>query len=55
MGMKATGTYSFEVKKVKVQTDFNPELVNETQIVDLVRINHNGIVEVKIQELELAK
>ncbi|MDM1139453.1 tRNA (N(6)-L-threonylcarbamoyladenosine(37)-C(2))-methylthiotransferase MtaB [Empedobacter sp. R132-2] len=47
--------FGFTENYVKVQTDFNPELVNETQIVDLVRINHNGIVEVKIQELELAK
>ena len=47
--------FGFTENYVKVQTDFNPELVNETQIVDLVRINHNGIVEVKIQELEFAK
>ncbi|MGL5236185.1 MAG: tRNA (N(6)-L-threonylcarbamoyladenosine(37)-C(2))-methylthiotransferase MtaB [Empedobacter falsenii] len=47
--------FGFTENYVKVQTDFNPELVNETQIVDLVRINHNGIVEVKIQELELVK
>ena len=47
--------FGFTENYVKVQTDFNPELVNETQIVDLDRINHNGIVEVKIQELELAK
>ncbi|WP_291072089.1 tRNA (N(6)-L-threonylcarbamoyladenosine(37)-C(2))-methylthiotransferase MtaB [Empedobacter sp. UBA5637] len=47
--------FGFTENYVKVQTDFKPELVNETQIVDLVRINHNGIVEVKIQELELAK
>lgn len=47
--------FGFTENYVKVQTDFNPELVNETQIVDLVRINHNGIVEVKIKELELAK
>lgn len=47
--------FGFTENYVKVQTDFNPELLNETQIVDLVRINHNGIVEVKIQELELAK
>lgn len=47
--------FGFTENYVKVQTDFNPELVNEAQIVDLVRINHNGIVEVKIQELELAK
>ncbi|MDM1063366.1 tRNA (N(6)-L-threonylcarbamoyladenosine(37)-C(2))-methylthiotransferase MtaB [Empedobacter falsenii] len=47
--------FGFTENYVKVQTDFNSELVNETQIVDLVRINHNGIVEVKIQELELAK
>ncbi|WP_291072985.1 tRNA (N(6)-L-threonylcarbamoyladenosine(37)-C(2))-methylthiotransferase MtaB [Empedobacter sp. UBA5987] len=46
--------FGFTENYVKVQTDFNPELVNETQIVDLVRINHNGIVEVKIQELELS-
>lgn len=47
--------FGFTENYVKVQTDFNPELVNETQIVDLIRINHNGIVEVKIHELELAK
>ncbi|WP_282628560.1 tRNA (N(6)-L-threonylcarbamoyladenosine(37)-C(2))-methylthiotransferase MtaB [Empedobacter sedimenti] len=47
--------FGFTENYVKVQTDFNPELVNETQIVDLVRINHNGIVEVKVHELELAK
>ena len=47
--------FGFTENYVKVQTDFNPDLVNETQIVDLIRINHNGIVEVKIHELELAK
>ena len=47
--------FGFTENYVKVQTDFNTELVNETQIVDLIRINHNGIVEVKIHELELAK
>lgn len=47
--------FGFTENYVKVQTEFNPELVNETQIVDLIKINHNGIVEVKIHELELAK
>ncbi|GEM52458.1 tRNA (N(6)-L-threonylcarbamoyladenosine(37)-C(2))-methylthiotransferase MtaB [Empedobacter brevis] len=47
--------FGFTENYVKVQTDFNPELVNETQLVELTRINHNGIVEVKIHELELAK
>ncbi|MFV0145351.1 tRNA (N(6)-L-threonylcarbamoyladenosine(37)-C(2))-methylthiotransferase MtaB [Empedobacter falsenii] len=47
--------FGFTENYVKVQTDFNLELVNQTQLVDLVRINHNGIVEVKINELELAK
>ncbi|HJD87442.1 tRNA (N(6)-L-threonylcarbamoyladenosine(37)-C(2))-methylthiotransferase MtaB [Empedobacter stercoris] len=46
--------FGFTENYVKVQTDFNLELVNQTQLVDLVRINHNGIVEVKINELELA-
>ncbi|WP_413533275.1 tRNA (N(6)-L-threonylcarbamoyladenosine(37)-C(2))-methylthiotransferase MtaB [Empedobacter brevis] len=46
--------FGFTENYVKVQTDYNPELVNKTQIVDLTRINHNGIVEVKIKELELA-
>jgi threonylcarbamoyladenosine tRNA methylthiotransferase MtaB len=46
--------FGFTQNYVKVQTDYNPALVNETQLVDLVRINHNGIVEVKIHELELA-
>ncbi|MCA4808585.1 tRNA (N(6)-L-threonylcarbamoyladenosine(37)-C(2))-methylthiotransferase MtaB [Empedobacter stercoris] len=45
--------FGFTENYVKVQTDFNLELVNQTQLVDLVRINHNGIVEVKINELEL--
>ncbi|MDM1071952.1 tRNA (N(6)-L-threonylcarbamoyladenosine(37)-C(2))-methylthiotransferase MtaB [Empedobacter brevis] len=47
--------FGFTENYVKVQTDFNPELVNETQLVELTRINHNGIVEVKIHELEFAK
>ncbi|WP_276681564.1 tRNA (N(6)-L-threonylcarbamoyladenosine(37)-C(2))-methylthiotransferase MtaB [Empedobacter brevis] len=47
--------FGFTENYVKVQTDFNPELVNETQLVELTRINHNGIVEVKIHEVELAK
>lgn len=47
--------FGFTENYVKVQTDFNPELVNKTQLVELTRINHNGIVEVKIHELELAK
>ncbi|MFV0197137.1 tRNA (N(6)-L-threonylcarbamoyladenosine(37)-C(2))-methylthiotransferase MtaB [Empedobacter falsenii] len=47
--------FGFTENYVKVQTDFNLKLVNQTQLVDLVRINHNGIVEVKINELELAK
>ncbi len=47
--------FGFTENYVKVQTDFNPKLVNETQLVELTRINHNGIVEVKIHELELAK
>ncbi|NOJ75340.1 tRNA (N(6)-L-threonylcarbamoyladenosine(37)-C(2))-methylthiotransferase MtaB [Empedobacter stercoris] len=46
--------FGFTENYVKVQTDFNLELVNQTKLVDLVRINHNGIVEVKINELELA-
>ena len=47
--------FGFTQNYVKVQTDYNPDLVNETQLVDLFRINHNGIVEVKIHQLELAK
>ena len=47
--------FGFTENYVKVQTEFNPEFVNQTHLVDLVRINHNGIVEVKINELELAK
>lgn len=47
--------FGFTQNYVKVQTEYNPDLVNETQLVDLFRINHNGIVEVKINELELAK
>ncbi len=46
--------FGFTENYVKVQTDFNLELVNKSQVVDLIRINHNGIVEVKIHELELA-
>ena len=45
--------FGFTENYVKVQTDYHPELVNQTQLVDLVRINHNGIVEVKVHELEL--
>jgi len=45
--------FGFTENYVKVQTDFNPDLVNQTQVVELTRINHNGIVEVKISELEL--
>ena len=47
--------FGFTENYVKVQTEFNSEFVNQTHLVDLVRINHNGIVEVKINELELAK
>ena len=47
--------FGFTQNYVKVQTEYNPDLVNETQLVDLFRINHNGIVEVKIHQLELAK
>ncbi|WP_312557538.1 tRNA (N(6)-L-threonylcarbamoyladenosine(37)-C(2))-methylthiotransferase MtaB [Empedobacter brevis] len=47
--------FGFTENYVKVQTDFNSELVNKTQLVELTRINHNGIVEVKIHELEFAK
>ena len=47
--------FGFTENYVKVQTEFNPEFVNQTHLVDLVRINHNGIVEVKINELEFAK
>ncbi|SFN13961.1 threonylcarbamoyladenosine tRNA methylthiotransferase MtaB [Algoriella xinjiangensis] len=47
--------FGFTENYVKVQTEFNAEFVNQTHLVDLVRINHNGIVEVKINELELAK
>lgn len=47
--------FGFTENYVKVQTEFNPEFINQTHLVDLVRINHNGIVEVKINELELAK
>ncbi len=45
--------FGFTENYVKVQTDFNLDLVNQTQFVELVRINHNGIVEVKLNELEL--
>lgn len=45
--------FGFTENYVKVQTEYRPELVNETQLVDLTRINHNGIVEVKVHELEL--
>lgn len=45
--------FGFTENYVKVQTDFNPDLVNQTQVVELTRINHNGVVEVKISELEL--
>lgn len=47
--------FGFTENYVKVQTEFNAEFVNQTHLVDLVRINHNGIVEVKINELEFAK
>ena len=47
--------FGFTENYVKVQTEFNPDFVNQTHLVDLVRINHNGIVEVKINELELVK
>ena len=47
--------FGFTENYVKVQTEFNSEFVNQTHLVDLVRINHNGIVEVKINELEFAK
>lgn len=47
--------FGFTENYVKVQTEFNAEFVNQTHLVDLARINHNGIVEVKINELELVK
>lgn len=45
--------FGFTENYVKVQTDFDPELVNQTQEVELVKINHNGNVEVKIKELHI--
>ena len=42
--------FGFTENYVKVQTDFDPALVNQTQYVELTRINHNGNVEVKVVE-----
>ncbi|HEY4539617.1 MAG TPA: tRNA (N(6)-L-threonylcarbamoyladenosine(37)-C(2))-methylthiotransferase MtaB [Faecalibacter sp.] len=44
--------FGFTENYVKVQTDFDASLVNQTQLVELIRINHNGNVEVKIKEQE---
>ena len=44
--------FGFTENYVKVQTDFDASLVNQTQLVELIRINHNGNVEVKIKEEE---
>jgi len=45
--------FGFTENYVKVQTDFDASLVNQTQYVELVRINHNGNVEIKVVESEL--
>lgn len=42
--------FGFTENYVKVQTDFDASLVNQTQYVELVRINHNGNVEIKVKE-----
>ena len=38
--------FGFTENYVKVQTDFNADLVNQTQYVELTKINHNGNVEI---------
>ncbi|MBQ0146915.1 MAG: tRNA (N(6)-L-threonylcarbamoyladenosine(37)-C(2))-methylthiotransferase MtaB [Flavobacteriaceae bacterium] len=40
--------FGFTENYVKVQTDFDEELVNQTQIIELIKINHNGNVEIKV-------
>ena len=45
--------FGFTENYVKVQTEFDPELVNQTQEVELVKINHNGNVDVEIKELHI--
>ena len=42
--------FGFTENYVKVQTDFDLSLVNQTQYVELVKINHNGNVEIKQAE-----
>lgn len=42
--------FGFTENYVKVQTEFDLSLVNQTQLVELTRINHNGNVEVKVVE-----
>ncbi len=38
--------HGFTQNYVKVETDFDEELINQTEIVDLVMLNHNGTVSV---------
>jgi len=40
--------FGFTENYVKVQTDFNADLVNQTQYVELTKINHNGNIEITV-------